>query len=148
VSEAQVDRVGKPNPVQEGSVMLGPIVLSDARRWVDSDGAHHIQSLEFDLTGSGESLAEAVESFNASAADLLLYLLDLVRGNEATEREIRDAALLSERFTEGARAWQRETTRHAALHLFHTLGRRRGIRQDRYLWHPARRPTSSQLSHA
>src|SRR4051812_14940466 len=72
-------------------------VLFPAIRWVAEDGAHVVESTEFDLRGLGEDWDGAFMAFSNAAFDLFDYLADLVSSEDATEHEQETAALLGTR---------------------------------------------------
>ncbi|HVU77933.1 MAG TPA: hypothetical protein VHC67_10150 [Gaiellaceae bacterium] len=80
-------------------------VKFQAERWVESDGAHVVRSLEFDIAGYGDSWVEAVESFFDAADDLVSHLIEVVTGEDGTEYERETVKELGPRIVAAYQGW-------------------------------------------
>jgi hypothetical protein len=127
------------------------VLLSEAKRWVE-DGVHVIQSTEFEVTGEGDSLEDAVEDFVRQAIDYHTMLTSLVEEEDATEHEQRVAAALGARVFRIAEAILERPELDRRRHFetpFFTLHLGRPLPWQRLLlWLPSNLSTSKQLSHA
>jgi hypothetical protein len=140
---ADDDRPTRDHPAQGQFVVCG-IVVSEAIRWVDDDGAHVVQSTEFDIYGEGEDWGSALADFRGHAFDLYLQIAELALKGEACEQEREVASVLGPRLLE---AYQRAYDNFEAaredrgLLAVLNFGRRRQ-RQHPKLWRPTTQPNS------
>jgi len=68
-----------------------------AVRWIADDGAHVVDSTEFEVRGVGADWPEAFMAFGMAAFDLYTYLTDLVSEGRATDEERDVAALIGKK---------------------------------------------------
>lgn len=127
-----------------GEIVVCGEVVSQAIRWIDDDGAHVVQSTEFDVYGEGDDWPSAFRDFRGHAFDLYLQIAELARRGEACEQEREIASVLGPRLmTAYQRAYDTfEAAKYdrGLLALLH-FGRRRS-RQHPKLWRPTTLPNS------
>jgi hypothetical protein len=109
-TEQQQDHPTEERP-ESGVVTVEEVVISSALRWIAEDGAHVIDSTEFQLTGMGEDWDSAIDSFWLSANDLFEYMAELTT-EERSDEETMLAATLGPRLVQ---AWERSATRWREL---------------------------------
>ena len=138
---------------ESGVVSMAGVMISAAIRWINDDGAHVIQSSEFDVTGVGYSWDEALHSFWTHASDLFEYIAELTDENQTSEHEQAVALLLGPRLVDALGAWskllEREIeSRRANFLSALNLRRRHVIGKQTWRPDPQTRRTSGQLSRA
>jgi hypothetical protein len=135
-----------------GQIQIEDAVLTAARRWVDEEGTHVVESLEFDVVGLGSDWDNAIRNFVDRAEELLDQYGDLVPGGHITDHESEIGGLLARRLVEFYQAWNRELAayleeaaqRKPSL-LDALLSRSRAVRRHPDTWLSQTRKTSSHL---
>lgn len=125
-----------------GEVVGGGFVLSAARRWVDEDGTHVVESLEFDIVGMAADFPSALQNFVDRADDLFDHYADLAEQDELTDYEREAGKVLGPRLIEFYKAWNAqlqsvvEELEQKKPSLMEALfsSRRRAIRQQPEIW--------------
>jgi hypothetical protein len=79
------------NP-DHGCVAICGEVEFEAYRWIDPDGAHVVQSTDFDIYGQGDTWEEAFWSFVETADDVFNHLIAQIEAGDALPAE-KEAAL-------------------------------------------------------
>lgn len=85
--------------------MFAGVTASEGLHWLE-DGVHVIRSSEFDLMGQGDELHVAVRDLVGQAFDLFAYLTAEIEQGDATDHELRMAAVLGSRLGTGSIASQ------------------------------------------
>jgi hypothetical protein len=81
--------------------VVAGVTVSEGLHWLE-DGVHVIRSSEYDLMGQGDDLHEAVRDFVGQAFDLFAYLTAEIEQRDATDHELRMAAVLGSRLGAGS----------------------------------------------
>jgi hypothetical protein len=104
-----VEDAGGGVPTEEhpepGRFLYASVPISAGVRWVATDGAHVIESTEFEIRAMGDSWPTALESFWLHANELFSHLAELTRAEKATPDEMEMAGVLGNRIVEGYRAY-------------------------------------------
>jgi hypothetical protein len=129
-----------------GLVCYYSVPISSAVRWVDDHGTHVVRSDEFDVYGEGDSLREALEDFLGHAEALFDQVADVVKAEDATDRELAIGALLGRRLNDAYRSelamLGSDNLFHALLQAFALSFRRRRGQHAEVIWHPKPRSTT------
>jgi len=115
----------------EGQVEDHDVVLSTGFRYIDPDGTHVIRSDEFDLMGLGPSLQEAVDDFEQNLYEYVFHLAMLVEEQQATDRELGVANLLTQRLMQVVINHHRERTAEQPFWKLLLASRRQPERRTR-----------------
>jgi hypothetical protein len=154
---AEDERVAAPAPIEaapeRGRIEINGGVLTEAVRWVADDGAHVVQSTEFDVAGVGSDWPSATHDFLARAEDLFGHLIAMTEEGRATDADRATARALGQRILDFYQGWtaalERQLDEAMKMSLGGSLltalsfGRRRAIRQRPETWLPQTQKSSS-----
>lgn len=129
-----------PPGAASGYLIVGGVEFP-AIRWVENDGTHVIESIEFDVSGEGKDWPEARDRFFECALDVFSHLADIVSAGDATEYELKVAFELGPRVTAALRGQIARLERRR-------LSFRRPSSDPSNPWHSQAQMNSKQLSHA